>query len=468
MINKYLNNEITIEELVLYYDKSNYTPEEIKAGGVVYTPYKICIEIIERLSPLSNETIFEPSLGHGIFVFALLEYMEDKTDNLKEYFLNYVYGGDIQENNIKEFKDIAIAFFNKKGISIDISEMKNFLVSDSLNNKTHYDIIFGNPPYIKIQNLKSEYREELRSNYASCEKGNIDIYYAFIELAYKYSKRASYIVPNSWLFNKSADILRKLIKDRLTYVVDFKEVKKFETAGIYTSIFQIEENQKDTLEYCYYDKCVVLDKQNLDKIIIENKLIYDGNPIFKYHTPIATLRDSIFTKKTKDSIALFKLSKVKNEGDFLSSKKEIIFPYTKDFKIRENLSKETFEYLETHKEELGKRDKGNKTYEAWFAYGRRQGFSSYDFTNHVIVIPGMISVDYEFFDIDLSKVNEKFLITSGFLLELKKENVKQVIDFLNSQRFNKFLQEEGKIWPGAKDKNYYSLTIKKIKEVFGA
>jgi len=466
MIEKYIDNEINIEELVLFFDTKNYTKEEIKSGGIVYTPKYICDDIINKLEPASDETIFEPSVGHGIFIFSLLEYMEDKVDNLKDYFLNYVYGQDIEEKNIEEFKEIAVAFFEKRKIKLDIDEIKNFKIGDTLLETTSYDIIFGNPPYIKIQNLDNDYASFLRSNFTSCETGNIDIYFAFIEFALNNSKKFSYIVPNSWLVSKSGGVLRDLLKERLSYVIDFKDKKIFKKADTYTCIFLVDEEPSDTFILEIDNNIDVLRKSDVDTFSLKNDLKFDvDNAIIRYHTPIATLRDKIFIKDTSDSIDFYKISRVKSEEEFLNIKQKIIFPYTNDFKIKKSLNKDTLEYLNENREELAKRDRGNKDYEEWYAYGRRQGFSSYDFKNDIIIIPGMISENYSFFSVDLSKLKNKFLFSSGFILEVDKKNTKKILDFLNSEDFFMYLEDVAKIWPG-KNGRYYSLSITKIKEVF--
>lgn len=339
MINKYINDEINIEELILFFDKNNYTEEEIKKRGVVYTPKYICEIFIKNLKPEPTETIYEPSVGHGIFIISLLEYMEDKVDDLKDYFLNYVFGQDIQKKNIEEFKEIVIAFFSKKGIKISQKEMINFKQGDSLLNKKKYDIIFGNPPYIKIQNLSDNYANFLKENFKSCEKGNIDIYFAFIKFAYNHSNRCSYIVPNSWIFSKSGKTLREIIKDRLTFIVDYKEEKIFKGVGTYTSIFVIEKNKNNKITLENYGKQYVLNKDEIDEFKIKNTLKANKNLIERYHTPIATLRDKIFLKDTPDSITFYKISKVKDESSFLKEKEKIIFPYNDDFSIKKELDK---------------------------------------------------------------------------------------------------------------------------------
>ena len=54
----------------------------------------------------------------------------------------------------------------------------------------------------------------------------------------------------------------------------------------------------------------------------------------------------------------------------------IIYPYNEGNIIDEIKFKKdnplTFKYLENHKDELSKRDKGNKTYPTWYSYGRTQ------------------------------------------------------------------------------------------------
>jgi hypothetical protein len=468
MINKYLQNSIDIEELVLFFDTKNYSKDQIKKGGIVYTPKYISDLIVQKLDPKENETIFEPSVGHGIFIFSLLEYMENKVSDLKSYFLNYVYGQDIESQNISELKELLVAFFHKRNIPLSISEIKNFSVGDTLTNSQSFDIIFGNPPYIKIQNLDPSYSDFLRQNFSSCKKGNIDIFFAFIEFAYLHSKRSSFIVPNSWLTSKSASSLRNIVRPRLKEIIDFKEKKIFEKADTYTSIFFIDNSVSDSFSLKIYDQEFSLDKKSSSLFSLTNDLKYpSSNVIVRFHTPIATLRDKIFIKDSSESIPFYKISRVKNEEEFLNSQQKIIFPYDKDFKIKDRLNDDAFSYLKSFKHILSLRDKGNKTYEKWYAYGRRQGFSTYDLSNDIIIIPGMINENFSFFKVDLSKINSQFLFTSGFILEVKKEDSSSVLSFLNSSSFKQFLKEKGKVWPG-RDTNYYSLNITKIKELFNA
>lgn len=232
---------MNIFEQIKEMDIKNYTAEEIKSGGIVYTPKYIADYIINSLNISIEETILEPSVGYGVFIFSLLEIMKERLtkNELKDWFLTKVYGFDIEEKNINELKDLIIFYFKEElNIQINIEELKNFKVQDTLFSEiASFDVIFGNPPYIRLRNLDKNYALNLQKSYISCTSGNIDIYYAFIEFALKHSKRCSFIVPNSYLYNRFAYNLRTLMINSLKEVIDFKTQKIFEQAGTYTSIF---------------------------------------------------------------------------------------------------------------------------------------------------------------------------------------------------------------------------------------
>jgi len=439
-LKKYLKDQITIEDLIFSYEKKD------QQKGVVYTPRHIADYMVEKLDPSPSETILDPSVGHGIFLISLLDFMESKVKNLKEYFLTKVTAYDIEDLN--ELKEILKAYFKQKGYEVGLEEFVNIRRQNTLVSRQNFDCIIGNPPYIRFQNLEPDTRAFLKENFLSCEKGNIDIYYAFIEFANSHSKRSILITPNTWRYTKSGTILREIIQSNLYYIKEYNKTEVFDNAGIFTTILYLKEG---------FAGSFTLDKEdggdfhfNFEKIKVK-----------KIHTPIATLRDKIFIKETSDSIPFFKLSKVKNEEEFLSQKKSIIFPYDDDFKIKK-LNNDTLEYLKKHKTELEKRDRGKKTYEAWYAYGRRQGFSKKHIDSKLIPIPGMIAPDYQFFSVETKKIGEKFLFSSGFLIEV--ENDKQILEFLNSEDFRNFMRSAGKFWKG----DYYSLSKKQLLMVFEA
>ena len=490
---RYKEEDIDIENVIKILNEENTTNDK-KNDGVIYTPGYIAEYIVENLNYNIKGTIIEPSVGHGIFVFKLIEYVEKKfklsNEELKKWFEEKVYCFDINDKNIEDLKKLLDLFFAKKNI-YNVS-YKNIIKADTLfySFNFNFDYSFGNPPYIRAKYIEENYLKKLKNNYSSCSIGNIEIYYAFMELMIKVSKISSFIVPNSYISNKSGSNIRNIMKERVDKIIDFKNEIIFKEARTYTSIYRITEEKTDEILYSnsifeegrkFKKDTLNNEAWNFNQKSFENS--FNKEEDYSIYSSIATLKDKVYiientneieiSGKTfyekfyngkkfnieKDAcVSLYKLTKLKNNM-------KIIFPYDKDFKIINekditvnypNLSN----YLHEVKEELLQRDKGKvEKYESWYAYGRKQGIKTLK-ENYFLFIPLMINSDSEF------KIIEKdsfFLITSGFSIGLKSmEEANNLLEFFNKNFFN-FIEIHGKIWPGKKP--YYSfskLTLEKF------
>lgn len=452
-------------EKILYEFNLQFSKEEIKNNGIIFTPSYISNYLIEKINPTLEETFLEPFVGSGSIIISLLNFIKNKynlnQEELLKYFKRNVFMNDINKQNIENLKTILSIYFNLKPTDFDI---KNIQIKNTLKSTSNfYDIIVTNPPYVTAKNLTVEDLNYLKKHYKSCEKGKIDLYYACIEYCYKFSRRTSLIIPNSYITNKSAISLNNIIKNHIKEIIDFKTKLIFRNANTYTSILILTKEEQNHFEY----------KTDLNSPINRYKTISEINPLGKYlnkqitiHTPIATLRDKLFsdiTFKNKDTIDFYKLGTIKSYEDFFKCKTKIIFPYI-ETKIKEekDLQEETLSYLNSVKEELEKRDKGKKQYESWFAYGRKQGLNKYNLENDIIIIPNMFSIAYNFFKISLKEIKMPFVFSNGFLLECNKRDTKEILMFLNSNAFKEYLLVHGKVWSG----NYYSLSKKQLKSLF--
>jgi len=83
--------------------------------------------------------------------------------------------------------------------------------------KAGFDIVIGNPPYVRIQTLKQidpEYAIRLKSEYASASKGNFDLYVVFVERALQLltpKGNVAYILPHKFFNAQYGAPLRALI-----------------------------------------------------------------------------------------------------------------------------------------------------------------------------------------------------------------------------------------------------------------
>ena len=85
-----------------------------------------------------------------------------------------------------------------------------------------------------------------------------------------------------------------------------------------------------------------------------------------------------------------------------------IYPYDNEANIlEENIFKEnnplTYIYLESHKEELSKRDKGNKIYPKWYSYGRTQSLKL-SINEKIMYIPTFADPENIIYKIDTPKL----------------------------------------------------------------
>lgn len=178
-----------------------------------------------------------------------------------------------------------------KNINNDVNYFNKDFLKFNFNKK--YDTIIGNPPYIRFQDLNKEYRDFLQNNFISCQNGNFDIFYAFIEKCIsllKLNGEMILIVPNSWLTNKSAANLRELLKDYEIEITDFDTDKNFKDADTYT-VFLYLRKRAGEIKIIKNEKEYILKNTNTPWVIgniqnnIDLTIIKNG---------IATLCDKLF------------------------------------------------------------------------------------------------------------------------------------------------------------------------------
>lgn len=115
-----------------------------------------------------------------------------------------------------------------------------------------FDVVLGNPPYVKLQNFRKahpEMAEYLRDGrpdsgfdgYESAKSGSFDLYLPFIEKGIELLRpggRLGYIAPSVWVMNQYGAKLRELIEEQrsLDRWLDFRSHQIFEEATVYTAL----------------------------------------------------------------------------------------------------------------------------------------------------------------------------------------------------------------------------------------
>ena len=408
-----------------------------KLNGAFFTPTYVVDFIINEVKPQMNDKCLDPSCGCGAFLIGLVEYYQRTYDkSIKTIIRDNIYGSDILNYNVKRSKIILSLFGLINNEIIEDSDF-NIYNQDSLktnwNNK--FEVIVGNPPYVKFQDLSNENRRYLINNWKTIDNGTFNLYFAFFELGHKLlakKGKLGYITPNNYFTSLSGISLRKyfLRNKCVTKIIDFRHKKIFD-AQTYTAITFLDSNENKSILFDKIDdeqtcsdfllhtkgspnflqnlnvsKWRLLKTQEQENIrIIENI----GTPIkqlFDIAVGVATLKDDVFfidsanekngylIKTTENGTFLiekeitrpvYKISQFKTQKDIENNTLTIITPYYTNSKnaipITEDEFKikypKCFEYLLSEKERLKVRGKGKKVFTPFYAWGRTQGITRF-------------------------------------------------------------------------------------------
>jgi type I restriction-modification system DNA methylase subunit/predicted type IV restriction endonuclease len=120
------------------------------------------------------------------------------------------------------------------------------------DEKTGFDIVIGNPPYVNVENLKDVERTYLMTNYAVCIK-RVDIFVPFIDKGLSLLKeggKLSYIVSYAFLSQDFGEKMRKKLLDStlIEEIVNLRKFKIFPEAMVRNAIFRIVKLEEPNAE----------------------------------------------------------------------------------------------------------------------------------------------------------------------------------------------------------------------------
>ena len=123
--------------------------------------------------------------------------------------------------------------------------------------KDGFDIVIGNPPYVRIQTLNNsdaKLVEKYNDLYSEITIGNYDLYLLFMYRGLQLIKQkgmVTYIEPNKFLLATMGTKIRQLLKKEnlIKRLIDFGTNQIFKTATTYTCIIFISQSESETFEY---------------------------------------------------------------------------------------------------------------------------------------------------------------------------------------------------------------------------
>ncbi len=124
-----------------------------------------------------------------------------------------------------------------------------------------FDVVIGNPPYIRIQIMKEWAPQEVeyyKTQYLAASKGNYDIYVVFVEKGLSLlnkTGRLGFILPHKFFNAQYGEPLRLLISQgkHLAEVVHFGHEQVFDGATTYTCLMFLDKTQSKHVEFVKVD-----------------------------------------------------------------------------------------------------------------------------------------------------------------------------------------------------------------------
>lgn len=446
--------------------------------GQVFTPnylVKLILDFGEyKYGNINKKHIIDNSCGNWAFLTEIVKrYCDDffmrsrDINQLKNELETFIHWIEIDEDTykdcIKNLSNIAYSY-GLKNICWDIINWDALIES---RYDWRMDFVVGNPPYVRIHNLKKEKNKKIFSCF---KQGMTDLYIAFFEIGFRMLSpkwAMAVITPSSWLSSKAWSLLRKHLLEHKIWngVIDLEHFQPF-NAITYTVISRFLKNLKsDQIQYFTYDWTLTL-KNSLalsdmyindnfylgsESDILSMKRIYKTSPskTLFVKNGFATLADKVFIWDFDFSDLIIKVIKASTWET-----KKCIFPYNSKgelLEIKEIKQKfiQAYNYLKENKGRLLNRKFDKK----WYGFWRSQAI--WDVWKAKIVINTLIK------DVSTIKLatSEPWSWVYGWLYILTDIPYEIIKKILISEEFIDYLRilKKYKSW------GYYTFSSKDLK-----
>ena len=280
-------------------------------NAAYYTSQDICFAVAKNLPIFLDSAsikILEPSVGLGNFLPTLFV----KYANVKEVNLDVC---DIDGNSIELLKELL------KTLKVPQNFKISFINTDTLlyqfNNR--YDIVIGNPPYMKFSGDK---RLLATYKFSAYNQSTNNLFAFFIEKSMQLGDTVAMIVPKSLINAPEFNSTRELMcRTQISHITDYGE-KAFKGVKIETVSFVVNTRKKPgktvvesfiTNNVAMHDQAYITDPAYPYWLIYRNEA-FDKVALKLRFGIFTAYRDRAITKKHTKPSGKYRVLKSRNIG----------------------------------------------------------------------------------------------------------------------------------------------------------
>ncbi|EDP3055897.1 DUF7149 domain-containing protein [Campylobacter jejuni] len=313
-----------------------------------------------------NQEIKNLKISFKNFCFAdkFKKEMKGFNDKCEKYSKKYGNFLAVDDENLKFFvsANLALFDFDEKEATKEFANLKKEYdnifnlesnhpfewrfefpeILDDDGNFKGFDLIIGNPPYIKEAENKELFAntKKLRTY-----QGKMDIWYHFVGRGFDILKNNGYlafIATNNWVTNSGAKKLRNIVleESQILSLVDFSSFMVFDSASIQTMIMQFQKIKPPKNYEFHFAKITTQTPIYEDVINLLKNEKTQNNEILSINLTPKKFIDKTLNFTKSDYEELF--NKIQKYGKFYLEEREvaqgIVYP-------QENINKKSLEIL---------------------------------------------------------------------------------------------------------------------------
>lgn len=259
-----------------FYTDKTLIAKEIKNLKESFKNFCLKDKFAKEIKQLTNGAN-EYSKKYGDFLAQ-----DEKDENFRAFFSKNMFEFDFDESaakkEFKKLKKLYESIFDLESANPFEWRFEFSEVLDEGGSFQGFDLIIGNPPYIRQEDIK-ELKPNLAKNY-KVYKGTSDIYTYFYELGFNVLKQngvLSFITSNKYTRAGYGEPLREFLLKNTTLLeyIDLNGIKVFDSATVDTSILSFEKAKTKDNSFKYLAPSTELLKENdfnIESILNFNKI----------------------------------------------------------------------------------------------------------------------------------------------------------------------------------------------------